>query len=133
MYLGARVLAAVSDKNNHEFATEWRHRQLSADKLYVQLVDLEHNRAGNPEGIRYMPTAPATMNVTLGSIDASLAKTYVATQPFAQDPSIWLVSVLATDDFGEGDIEIELTEAGVVRKARIQGGVSVDSDSPSFC
>ena len=133
MYLGARILSAVADKNNFEYATEWVHRQKTQDTLYLQLVDLDHNRAGQPEGIRYVPAAGSTMTVTLGSIDAVKAVSRAATQPFPLDPSIWKVDILAADDPGEGNIEISMTEAGVVRKARVTNGVSVESDDPSMC
>lgn len=133
MFLGAQVLINVSGVNAFEAATEFRHRQGSTANLYIQLIDLDRNRSGEPAGLRYMPADASTLTVTLGSIDEALVATKTAMQPFSQDPSIWMVQIQSTDDFGQGNIEIELTEGGVVRKARILNGVVVDPDDPSFC
>jgi len=136
MYLSARVLIAVANVNSFEYASEWLHRQLTADTLYIQLVDLEHNRGGDPKGIRYVPASLSTVTVTLGSIDSAKVVTRSATQPFASDPSIWAVAIAATDDFGEGNIEIALQDggpAGTARKARIVNGVTIESEDPGMC
>jgi hypothetical protein len=136
MFLSARVLVAVSGVNSFEYSSEWLHRQLTADTLYIQLVDLEHNRGGDPKGIRYVPATLSTVTVTLGSIDSAKAVTRAASQPFAGDASIWAVAIAATDDFGEGNIEIALLDgglAGTARKARITNGVVIESDDPGMC
>lgn len=118
MLLSFRFLTDVAGVNSFEAAVSAEISQGDAQDLYFQLIDagLDRGEQGYmPAGRRYMPASPATMTVTFtntntgpttggdfqlsprinpGSLDTF---TRAATQPFAQDSSIWKVSILASD------------------------------------
>jgi len=131
--LGAQVLRAVVNQNSYDFANQFEHMQQSADELYIQLVNRDYNLGGTPQGIRYLPAAGSVLTVTLPSIDAAKNKTYTAIQPFAGDLSIFKILILATDDFGSGNILLSLTESAVVKTFVILNGCRVSPTDPSRC
>lgn len=65
--------------------------------VIMQLVDLttvsESNRIGN----RYMPATGATLSVTIQSNNSANVLTKVASQPFAQDASVWQITLNSTE------------------------------------
>lgn len=132
MRLGARVLKAVNDQNNYEYANQFEVNEGSADTLYIQLVNLDHNSLGDPKGIPYHPASGATLQITLSSIDANNVAVKTALQPYG-DTSIWSASILSTDKFGTGNIVMVLTEGGVQKRATIVNGVMVYPNDPSRC
>jgi hypothetical protein len=131
--LSARVLTGVVSANYFSHANQWDHNQLSDDELYVQLVSLDSNPSGTPPGIRYLPAAGSVLVVTLPSLDASKVQAITATQPFANDLSIFKVLVSSLMDFGSGNIVMTLTESAVVKRITIISGVRVVPNDPSTC
>ena len=131
--LSARVLTGVVSCNAFQFANQWDHNQLSDDELYVQLVSLDSNPGGTPPGIRYLPAAGSVLVVTLPSLDASKVQTLTASQPFANDLSIFKVVVSSLMDFGSGNLVLTLTESATVKKLTIINGVRVLPNDPSTC
>jgi hypothetical protein len=85
----------------------------SAD-IYLQMTDLDKNLAQHgyyPAGLRYVPATGSTLQITIKSIDVNQTFIRYATQPFTQDPSIWMFSILPTDPIGGTvNITLQLTE-----------------------
>ena len=123
--LGFRVLRAVVSENSFEYAPQWDHNQMSVDRLYIQLVNLDYNVKGQPPGIRYIPNGASTVKITLPSIDASKVVSALALAAFPNDASIWYLDVAAADDFGSGNLVVLLTENSVERRLVLVNGVSV--------
>jgi len=102
--------------NSFVYASEIQGVQGDPVDLYFQLVDLEKNTAQSgfyPGGLRYMPPASSTLQVVFKNVDTAKIVTRYASQPYAQDTSIWKVSVLATDPIaGTVNIKFVLTEPG---------------------
>jgi hypothetical protein len=100
MQFSARPLIEVSSVN--DFVVSQQITMATGDETpcYFQLVDLDKNpgySGSNPQGLRYMPMAGATLAVSFININTAKQFTRYATQPFAQDPSIWLVTLLSND------------------------------------
>lgn len=118
MRLSARILQNVSGVNGFSYANQAEMTQGDTPTIYFQLVDASLDRPEQgfvPAGRRYMPAAGATLTVVLDSIDDSKKVTRVATQPFAQDPSIWAIPILSTDKIrGTVNMKLTLTESGQV-------------------
>ena len=133
MRLSGRVLSGVSSVNAYNYANQFEHNQGSQNTLYIQLVDLDYNKSGDPKGIPYHPTSGSTLSVVLSSIDASKVVTLTMTQPYADDSSIWSGNILTTHDFSSGNIKITLTEGGVVKTGTIVNGIIVYPTNPSGC
>jgi hypothetical protein len=107
-------LVDVQSVNSYQYATEIQGIQGDAIDLYFQLVDKNKNsylQGFYPAGLRYMPPATSTLQVTFKNVDTAKIVTRYASQPFAQDPSIWKVSLLSTDPIaGTVNIKLILTE-----------------------
>jgi hypothetical protein len=119
MRLSITPLDDVEDVNNYHFVTEVESTAGDPIDLYFQLSDASKNltqHGFNPGGLRYCPAVAATLQITFKNVDTSKQFNRFATQPFVQDPSIWKVSVLATDLVtGTVSMKFVLTE-GVATK-----------------
>ena len=132
MKLAIRPLVEVSGVNAWRYATEWEAFRGDPADLYFQLVDAERNIGlvftHDVKGLRYMPPAASTLLVTFLNVNTAKQFNRAASQPFAQDPSIWRVQVLASDTMLGGTVSMKfaLTEPGpVVRGAYLQAGLRV--------
>lgn len=116
MRLSVRVLDNVTDVNSFDLVDSLEMSEGDAPALFFQLVNPTQDRADQgfyPAGRRYMPGAGATVSVQLQNIDDARVVTRPATQPFAQDPSIWSVQLMSTDKLrGTVSMQLTLTEAG---------------------
>lgn len=119
MLLGARFLANVGSANSFNYMTD-PPQWTAGDTVdvYLQLIDQAQDLASQgykPAGRRYMPAAGATLSATLTNVDDAIQLT---SRPCVQvfptsDPSIWRLSVLATDAIvGSTSLSLTLNEAG---------------------
>lgn len=119
MLLSARPLIDVANVNTFRVVQTAQMTAGDAGNLYFQLIDksLDLGTEGySPSGRRYMPAVGATLSVRVMSINDAITVTRLATQPFAQDPSIWALPLLSTDLLnGSYSIRLTLTEGAVVK------------------
>lgn len=112
MKLGARMLDPNSTLNNLKYMNQLSVSPGSTMTVMFQLVDLNTIQEANRFGNRYMPDDGAGLTVNITSVvDAnSLEKT--ASQPFADDKSIWqfTLSALETSDLSGTNMKLTLTE-----------------------
>ncbi len=138
MLLTARVLTNVVSVNSFDPATELTINQGDAGYFYLQLLDGEQwvNSFGfKPSGLRYIPTAGATMTVQFQNVDATKQFTRAATLAFsADDRSIWRVPLLASDPVsGTQSLKIVLQEGSVIRSFTMQGAIRSGSTCNRSC
>ena len=126
MLLSARILTNVADVNNFTYADNLSFTEGDAPIVILQLIDASRDTYADgymPQGRRYIPAIGATLEVTLGSIDSAKRVVRLATQPYAQDPSIWALQLFSTDslrgllDLGLKLVEGPKTTRGVARQA----------------
>lgn len=115
MKFSIQPLRDVSNVNDFRYATELECTVGDPTDLYFQLVDqdkLVSPRGYTNAGLRYVPPALSTLQITFKNIDDSKVVTRFASQPYStQDPSIWKVSILATDPIsGTVNCKFVLTE-----------------------
>ncbi len=131
MLLSARILANVVNVNTFDHATEACFTEGDGPAIYLQLIDASKDRADkgfHPPGRRYAPASGATLSVVVENIDDDLKLTRTATQPFTNDPSIWMVQFLSTDPTrGTAHLRLVLTEGAVVRRGTVHSALSVQS------
>ncbi len=73
-----------------------------------------------------MPAVGALLSATINHLDDAKKVTRSCTQPFAQDPSIWKLQVLATDYVkGTLDLKLTLTEGVVVTHCNLRNIIRV--------
>lgn len=133
MLLSARILESVSGVNSFDYVDQGRFTEGDTPTIYLQLIDAAKDRPQDgfvPAGRRYMPIGGATLQVTFVNLDASKQVVRFATQPFPQDPSIWAVTLLATDAIrGTVSLRLLLSESGKLTKGSLQAALAVESVS----
>jgi hypothetical protein len=134
MLLSCRFLVDVSSVNSFEAAATVEINAGAATTLFIQLMDISVDRKEqgfNPPGRRYMPAVGATLSATFTNTDTgpsqdisetmgprlnpAVPRNIVrpATQPHAQDPSIWSIPILGSDPLqGTVNLAVTLTEPG---------------------
>jgi hypothetical protein len=116
MKFTVRPLIDVSSVNDFRYKTELQSVYGDATDLYFQLFDDDKNFSNcsyEQPGLRYMPPASSTLQVTFRNLNDVKNIVRFATQPFANDPSIWKFSVLSTDPItGTVNCKFVLTEQG---------------------
>jgi hypothetical protein len=131
MLLSARFLNDVANVNSFEYALVAEFTEGDPASVYFQLIDASLDKAIDgfvPSGRRYVPASGATLQVTVESIDDSKEIVRLATQPFANDGSIWKVDFLATDKIrGTANLRLRLTEGAVVRTGLVKSGLRIHS------
>lgn len=129
MLLSARMLNNVASVNAFDWAENVEFTQGDQVDVYFQLIDASLDKAVKgyvPAGRRYMPAAGATLSVTIANIDDAVQIVRSASQPFANDPSIWKVSVLNSDKIvGTCALVLVLNESGKKTYGRLEAAVLV--------
>jgi hypothetical protein len=138
MYLTGRVLLNVADVNTWEYGDVYRLSQGDTPTLYLQLIDLDKDKdvlKNRPSGKRYMPATGAVLTATIQNINAVNTVVKVATQPFANDPSIWAISILSTDPIVSGtfSLQLALTEGSKTTSAMVSNVINIGSQIGSRC
>ena len=127
--LGARILRDVANVNVFRVAERGAFTEGDTVNVYFQLMDQSVDlptEGFNPPYRRFVPAAGATLSVVLESLDMDKKVTRSCTQPFSQDPSIWMLSVLNTDKIrGTVTMSLVLTQSGVATRGRLQPALDV--------
>lgn len=136
MLLSARILTSVANANVFSHANAAYFTEGDGPSVYFQLIDASLDRADQgfqPPGRRYMPASAATLQVTIQNIDDAKTLVRYATQPFAADPSIWVLALLSTDTVrGTADMRLKLTEGVVVTQGVARQVLSVQPLNTSY-
>lgn len=114
MLLSADFLKDVCGVNSFEYTHGVEWTEGDALTLSFQLIDVSLDTAPQgyfPPGRRYVPASGSTLTVVIENIDDAKKVTRAATQPYAQDGSVWQVQIFATDKIrGTPQIRLTLTE-----------------------
>lgn len=114
MLLSAKFLVDVADVNDFDYAPSVDFTEGDAFNVYFQLVDTSRD-------LRYMPAVGALLTATIDNIDDAKKIARACTQPFAQDPSIWQLTVFATDPLrGTSNFRLQLTEGVKITRGMIK-------------
>jgi hypothetical protein len=128
MLLSARMLNEVSGVNAFVPVSVFEFTEGDAPTLYFQLVDLSKDKAEhgfNPPGRRYIPASGATLQCVIVNTDEAKKLTRFAAQPFAQDGSIWALTLTTTDFLrGSVDVLLTLTEGVKVTRGAIRSSIN---------
>lgn len=135
MQLGLRMLDNVASVNFFNYADQVSFMAGDTVTVYFQLIDLSQDRLERgyfPGGRRFVPAVGATLTVTVDNIDDAIkVANRVATQPFANDASIWSFSVTAADSIqGTCALRIVLNQSGTVTRGAKEAAVLISSFTP---
>lgn len=132
MLLSARMLNDVNSVNSWENADSIQFTKGDVVDIYFVTIDASLDTASEnflPPGRRYVPAAGATLQVVIESIDDAKKITRYASQPFANDLSIWKVSILSSDIIeGTANLRLTLTETSKVTRGLLRNALRIQSD-----
>jgi len=141
MRLGGLVLGNYCNINDFEYPGSLQINEGDQTTVYIQLVDLNKKLCADLNGscyLRYIPDAPASLIITVDSIDDAQVITKVATQVSASDPSIWCFVLNSNETLGSANLHLQLTEpgpkvsSGVINNAILVNMVG-SGNGQSFC
>lgn len=140
MRLSAKMLKNVSNVNHFQYSATAFLSEGSANEVYFQLVDLDKvyypgmdtsELPHNP--IRYMPITGSTVSVIFDSLFDDVEITLAATQPFAQDPSIWKVALAVGEIPASGNFIFVLAEGASIKRAVVKNALNVSLNEVGSC
>jgi len=139
MRLNAKILKNVANVNSFQYEEQAYLSEGSTNEFYFQLVDLSKLTYGKDSQefpdhpLRYMPAAGATISAEFDSLEDEMKFSVNATQPFANDTSIWKVTSLSTQLPRSGNFSITLTEGLSIQKATIKQAISTALNDVGGC
>lgn len=140
MRINAKMLKNVSGVNHWEYATEAYLQEGQINEFYFQLVDLnkihpaEKSKAQPDFPLRYISQATVvSATVTFPALDSGDQFDIVATQPFADDKSIWKVTVPSAQVPSSGNIIVTLTEDGATKTFVVKSAIRVELLNVGSC
>lgn len=130
MLLFARTLGDVQSVNSFGYVDQVELTEGDAVAVYLQLHDKSRSACPPADpfsfGQRYCASSGAVLRVTMDHVDDARKITRVATQPFAQDASIWRFDLLATDKLkGTVSLRLELTEGIKITKGSVVAALRI--------
>jgi len=131
MLLYAKLLEPVYDVNNFGVVDTLKIPANQTNNIYFQLF----SKKGNQADLRYIPNATATITVNFSHIDLNKVITRIATNPFIDDRSIWVVTLLPNDVISNNSMQITLNEDGESKIVLVESKLHViqAGNSNSFC
>lgn len=142
MRLSAKILKNVVDVNHWQHANQAHIAEGQPNDVYIQLVDMDWSTKSSPEQsaaypqypVRYISQAAAvSVEATFLSIDDAQEFSIVATQPFADDKSIYKFSLSSSQIPNAGNLVIKVTEDGVEKSFVIKQAIEVDLLNKGSC
>ena len=142
MRLNAKILKNVVDINHWQHANQAHISENQANKIYIQLVDLEWSTKSSAEKsssylefpIRYMSEATSiVVKAKFLSIDDSEEFEVTATQPFPDDKSIFKFTLTSAQIPNSGNLVIVVDEDGTEKTFVIQQAIEVDLINSGSC
>jgi len=133
MLLSARMMTDVGDVNTFRYVDSVEFTEGDAPAVYFQLIDRSKDKDYRPQGRRFCPAAAATLQVVIKLVDSAKTITRFASQPFAEDPSIWMLQLQSTDAIkGTVSFLLTLTEGAATTRGRLDAALSVSSQVQGF-
>lgn len=140
MRLSAKMLKNVSNVNHWEYAETAYVQEGQVNEFYFQLVDLDKIHQGEKSKIlpdfplRYMSQATeVSVEATFLDVNPDNQFAVIATQPFADDKSIFKITLTSDQVPNSGNLQISLTEDGNTKKFLIKGGIKVEMQDVGGC
>lgn len=131
MRLSARMLENVASVNSFQVANQAEFTVGDTPTVSFQLIDSSVDKSNQgfvPAGRRFVPAVGAILTVQFDALDDTRVVTRVATQPFAQDASIWQVTLLPTDNVrGTVNMKLTLNEGGKLTYGYLSAALNVIS------
>lgn len=140
MRLNAKILKNVASVNNWSYANQATVQEGQSNEIYFQIVDYDQipgadKSSALPDSpLRYIPQGTVvTLSASFPSIDSAQEFTVIGIQPFADDKSIWKVTLLSTQIPKSGNFKIKLIEDGNSKNILAKNAVTVNLLNVGSC
>ena len=142
MRLGAKILRNVIDVNHWQHADQAHVAEGESNHIFIQLIDKDWSTKSSPEKsgafaeypIRYISQATTiVVKAKFLSIDDSQEFEVTATQPYADDKSIFEFSLASDQIPNAGNLVISVDEDGSERTFVIKQAIEVDLINAGSC
>lgn len=129
MKLSAKFLKNVANVNCFEYQDQWDIAEGAVQTLYFQIVDK------SKDSLRYLSQAAVidAVTATFLSIDDDSEIVKTATQPYADDKSIWCIELAVTEVPNSGAVSFSITEDTVETKFRVNQAIVVELLNSGSC
>lgn len=131
MQLSSKLIKNLESVNSWQYADNLTisksGNQGEATTLNFQIIDLDR------DGIRYIPSNVATLQVTFPSLNDAAEISVAAVVPYADDRSIWQVNLLSTQIPQTSNIYFALTDGGVTRRFSITNALRIRDVNQGAC
>jgi hypothetical protein len=125
--LSSKLLKNVDGLNAWAHTDSWTVRSSDgvgeAVSLYFQIADMDR------DGIRYIPAAGSTVQVTFPHLDDDLEFSVAGTFPYADDRSIVKIDLTPSQVPASGAVRFALTEGAATKKWVVFQAVQVEKDN----
>lgn len=142
MKIKAKTLKNVVDINHWQHSPQANISEGQANSIYIQLVDSDWSNKSTPEKsflaneypIRYLSRAAVfEVKARFLSIDDSQEFEIIASQPFADDKSIFKFSLTSAQIPNAGNFIIVLTEDGISKSFVMNQSITVELLNKGSC
>lgn len=142
MRLSAKILKNVYNVNAWQYVSQDFMQEGNPNVLYLQLVDLDkvtgiatERSPSNPEyPIRYISLATViTVTVLFDALITNEKFTITGTNPFPGDRSIFKFDLAANQVPNSGNIQVNVTEDGVVRTFIVRNAINISTLNIGSC
>jgi hypothetical protein len=132
MRLNAKIIKNVANVNNWSYANQASVQEGQLNDIYFQIVDYDQVPSGDKSAalpdnpLRYIPQGTVvSVSASFPSVDSAQEFTVIGTQPFADDKSIWKVTLLSSQVPKSGNFKIKLTEDGNSKTILAKNAITV--------
>lgn len=140
MRLSIKILKNVANVNNWKYSSQASVQEGQANDIYLQLVDLDivagsDKSVALPENpLRYISQGTVvTLTATFPSINTAQEFTVSATQPFADDKSIWKIALTSSQLPKSGNFKLILTEDAAVKNILAKNAIVANLNNVGSC
>ena len=126
--LYTKTLKNYKDVNSFDESSEWNVRENEESILYFRLIDLDQDK------LRYISKATVlAVTVTFPNIDDGEEFTVAASNPDADDKSIFMITIPASSTPASGNFTVSVTEDAKEKQFSVLNGISVDLLNGGSC
>lgn len=139
MRLNAKIIKNVSSVNHWEYTDSAYLQEGQINEFYFRLVDLDKIHPGEKSKIlpdfplRYIPQGTTTVSVTFPDLNPENEFSASASQPFADDKSIFKITLASNQVPNSGGMRISITEDGNVRSFMLKNAIKVERQQLGGC
>jgi hypothetical protein len=128
MKFSVKFLKNVANVNTFQYTSQWNISEGYSHVLHFQITDKLK------DDLRYLSQATEMdVSVLFLSIDESTEITKTATQAFADDRSVWSITLEYDEVPNPGAIKVMITEDGVEKIFRVDHAITVDLLDSGSC